>query len=721
MMRRNRHRNYEILIALALLLSFTSTALAQQPFPPSAKHPVTNDYHGVTVVDDYQWLEDVNDPAVKQWVATQNQFSRPWLEKLPARAELAKQIKTIFSNEPVRYYRFRQSKMFFAMKFAPPKNQPLLVMMKSADDLASEKTILDLNMLNPRGTTAIDFYVPSIDGRFVAVSLSEGGSEDGSVHIYETATGKELGDVIPRVNFATAGGSVAWNKDGTGFYYTRYPQGSERPKEDINFYQQVYFHKLRTSPSADTYVIGKEFPRIAEIELSTTTDASYIVAGVKNGDGGEVAHYLLSPDGKWTQVTTFADQVTTTEFGVDGKLYLLSLKGAPRGKLLAVPLSNPKLALARTIIPEGSVTINGVLPTQTRLYVTEMIGGPSEVRVFDLNGKPQMAIPTPPVSSVFAYLRLSGDEILFGSESYIEPFSWNRFDPITKKITRTRLAAASSISLSDAEVRREFATSRDGTKVPLNIIMRKGTKLDGQNPTLMYGYGGYSINETPFFSPVNRVWLDAGGIYVDTNIRGGGEFGDEWHRAGNLTRKQNVFDDFAACAQYLIEKKYTSPAKLAIEGGSNGGLLMGAALTQHPELFRAVVSFVGIYDMLRVELSPNGTFNITEFGTVKDLDQFKALYAYSPYHHVIDNTKYPAVLFITGDNDGRVDPMQSRKMTARLQAATRSGLPVLLRTNADTGHGIGTGLDERIAQEADVFAFLFAELGINGTTSRMAR
>ncbi|MGZ8847858.1 MAG: prolyl oligopeptidase family serine peptidase, partial [Pyrinomonadaceae bacterium] len=551
-------KRFLLFLSLILSLNLATATFAQQPFPPTAKHPVTNEYHGVKVIDDYQWLEDANNAAVKEWVAAQNQFSRPLLEKLPARAELAKRLKTIFSNEPVRYYSFRQRKLFFARKFAPPKNQPLLVMMNAADDLASEKTILDLNVLNPKGTTAIDFYSPSIDGRFVAVSLSEGGSEDGSVHIFETATGKELGDVIPRVNFATAGGSVAWNKDVTGFYYTRYPQGNERPKEDINFFQQVYFHKLGTAPSADTYVIGKEFPRIAEIELSATADASYTVASVRNGDGGEVAHYLMGPDGKWTQVATFADQVTTTEFGLDGKLYLLSLKGAPRGKLLAVPLANPKLALAKTIIPEGNVTINGVLPTQTRLYVTEMIGGPSEIRVFDLNGKPQMSIPTPPVSSVFAYLHLSGDEILFGSESYVEPFSWNRFDPTTKKITRTTLAAASSVSLSDAEVRREFATSKDGTKVPINIIMRKGTKLDGQNPTLLYGYGGYSVNETPFFSPVNRIWLDAGGIFVDTNIRGGGEFGDEWHRAGNLTKKQNVFDDFVACAKYLIEKKYTS-------------------------------------------------------------------------------------------------------------------------------------------------------------------
>lgn len=268
------------------------------------------------------------------------------------------------------------------------------------------------------------------------------------------------------------------------------------------------------------------------------------------------------------------------------------------------------------------------------------------------------------------------------------------------------------MDLSNIEVSRDFATSRDGTKVPVNILMQKGTPRNGQNPTILYGYGGFGISESPSFDPVKRVWLEQGGIYAIANLRGGGEFGEAWHEAGKLTKKQNVFDDFAACVRFLIDKKYTNPARLAIEGGSNGGLLMGAVLTQHPELFRAAVSYVGIYDMLRFENFPNGVFNVTEYGTVKDREQFKALYAYSPYHHVEDGMAYPAVIFLTGDHDGRVDPANSRKMTARLQAATSSGLPVLLRTNPKAGHGIGTGLSDRISQEADVYAFLFDQLGV---------
>ena len=266
------------------------------------------------------------------------------------------------------------------------------------------------------------------------------------------------------------------------------------------------------------------------------------------------------------------------------------------------------------------------------------------------------------------------------------------------------------MSFADVEVTRDFATSKDGTKVPLNILRRKGTKLDGNNPTLLYGYGGYGISMTPNFDFTRRLWFDRGGVYVVANIRGGGELGEDWHKAGNLTKKQNVFDDFAAAAEYLIKQKWTRPEKLAIQGGSNGGLLMGAMITQHPDLARAVVSYVGIYDMLRVELAANGAFNVTEFGTVKDPQQFTALYAYSPYHHVVDGTKYPSILMMTGANDGRVAPYHSRKMVARLDQANKSTNPIFLRTSSSAGHGIGTALSERIKQLADAYSFLFAQL-----------
>ena len=495
-------------LLVAFLLSLVILPVrAQQalPSPPTPKRPVVDEYHGVKVTDDYRWLEDFSDPMVRSWADEQNRFSRALLDNIPARANIAKRLQEIYGDQSVTYYNFVQSRRLFALKSQPPQNQPLLVMLQAPDDRASERVILDLNVLNPKGTTAIDFYAPSLDGRFVVVSLSENGSEDGTAHVYETATGKALADIVPRVNYPTGLGSFAWNRDATGFYYTRYPQGNERPKEDLNFYQQVYFHKLGTPASADTYVIGREFPRIAEITLSTNEDGSYLLASVANGDGGEFAHYLRTPAGEWRQLTQFSDQVKSISFGLDGRLYLLSVKDAQRGKILALPLSNPNLADAKTLVPESDVTINYFVPAATRLYVDAMVGGPSEVRVFDLQGKQLTTIPTPPVSAVDVGVVLQGDEVLIGSMSYVEPFVWSRYNPATGKMTKTNLTSTPSVNFADAQVVREFATSKDGTRIPLNIIMRKGTRLDGQNPTILYGYGGYAISETPNFNRRNRV------------------------------------------------------------------------------------------------------------------------------------------------------------------------------------------------------------------------
>ncbi len=680
--------------------------------PVTPKKPVTDVYHGVKIVDDYRWLEDFGDPAVRAWAAAENRHARAYLDALPERPALYEQIKRLRSYPSPRYRTLvSRHGSLFALKQQPPKEQPILVALASPNDLSSEHVVVDPNQLDAKGTTAIDFYVPSSDGKLVAVSLSKGGSESGDVHVFEVATGKALDHVIPRVNGGTAGGSVAWNAEGSGFFYTRYPRGTERAGPDMGFYQQVYFHKLGTPTEQDTYALGKDFPRIAEIALEASEDGRWILATMANGDGGEFAHYLRGPDGEWRQIARLADQVTHAEFGLDGQLYLLSLQNAPRGKILRMALESADLAKAQVVVPESKAVIESFLPAATVLYVSELAGGPSEVRVFDLNGKEHGKVPIEEISSVGGLVRPNGDELLFESQSYVTPPSWYRFDPGSGKVTATALRYKAAADYGDVQVERQFATSKDGTKVPLNILFRKGTKLDGNNPTVLYGYGGFNISLTPAFSVGLRPLLDHGFVFVIANLRGGGEFGEEWHRAGNLTRKQNVFDDFAAAARYLIDHKYTNPAKLAIEGGSNGGLLMGATLTQHPELFRAVVSYVGLYDMLRVELHPNGAFNVTEFGTVKEPDQFRALYAYSPYHHVVDGTQYPAVLFLTGDNDPRVDPANSRKMTARLQASGTK-LPILLRTSGSSGHGIGTALSEQIAEDADVFAFLFEQLGV---------
>jgi prolyl oligopeptidase len=690
---------------------------AANPGPETPKKPVSTKYQGVTVEDAYQWLENDDEPQVKGWSDAQNQRTRQYLDQLPDRPAIEKQLTEWYAKTSPNYSSIvSRPGLLFAMKFQPPKQQPLLVTLTSADDLKSEKVLLDPNVLDAKGTTAIDWFVPSLDGKHVAVSLSKGGSEDGTLHFYETATGSVLQDTIAHVQYPTAGGSAAWNADGTGIYYTRFPRKGERPEADLNFYQQIYFHKLGTPDTQDTYSIGKDFPKIAEIVLEASRDGRYILASVANGDGGEFAYYLLGPDKRWTQIAQFSDQIKAARLGRDNALYLLSRNAAPRGKVLRLSLETPELGKAVEVVPTGEPVIQRILPTADSLYVGDLLGGPSQIRRFDLDGKNGTVVPIPKISAVLEMVAVDDNSLLFCVESYTEPAAWFHFAKEKTELVKTALRETSPVSFADIEVTREFATSKDGTKIPLNIIFRRGMKRDGHNPTLLYGYGGYGISMSPNFDFTRRLWFDHGGVYVVANIRGGGEFGEDWHKAGNLTKKQNVFDDFAAAAEYLVKEEYTRPEKLAIRGGSNGGLLMGAMITQHPNLMRAVVSQVGIYDMLRVELAPNGAFNVTEFGTVKDPEQFKALYAYSPYHHVVDGTKYPSILMMTGANDGRVAPYHSRKMVARLDEANKSGNPILLRTSSSAGHGIGTALNERIKQLADIYAFLFAQLGMTGKT-----
>jgi prolyl oligopeptidase len=688
---------------------------AAEPASATPKKPVSTTYQGVTVEDPYQWLEKDDEPDVKTWSDAQNQRTRQYLDRLPDRAAIEKQLTEWYAKTSPNYSSLvSRPGVLFVMKFQPPKQQQILVTLTSADELKSEKVVLDPNVLDAKGTTAIDWFIPSLDGKYVAISLSKGGSEDGTLHFYETATGKALPDAIAHVQYPTAGGSAAWNADGTGIYYTRFPRKGERPDADLNFYQQVYFHKLGTPDTEDTYSIGKDFPRIAEIILEASHDGRYILASVANGDGGDFAHYLLGPDGTWKQITQFSDQIKAVRLGRDNALYLLSRNAAPRGKVLRLPLETPELSKAIEIVPTGEPVIRQIVPTADALFVGDLLGGPSQIRRFGLDGNRETIIPIPKISAVQEMVALEDGSLLFRDQSYTKPAAW--FHCAKEKIepVKTALRSMSPVSFADIEVTREFATSKDGTTIPLNIIFRKGMKRNGQNPTLLYGYGGYGISVSPNFEFTRRLWFDHGGVYVVANIRGGGEFGEDWHKAGNLTKKQNVFDDFAAAAEYLIKEKYTRPEKLAVQGGSNGGLLMAAMITQHPDLMRAVVSQVGIYDMLRVELAPNGAFNVTEFGTVKNPEQFKALYAYSPYHHVVDGTKYPSILMMTGANDGRVAPYHSRKMVARLDEANKSENPILLRTSSSAGHGIGTALNERIKQLADIYSFLFSQLGMIG-------
>ena len=710
------------LLALCTAMFCDTAARARDADAPATRiSNVSDSYHGVAVLDPYRWLEDSNDKAVHDWSLAQDARTRAYLDGLPQRKLIFRQLMTQISATSSSFYGlYAVGNRIFAYFNQPPHQQPMIAVMGNNAEPSQARVVVDPNAINSKGTTAIDWFVPSPDGTLVAVSLSDKGSEAGSLHLFGVATGQQVGEVIPRVQFPTGGGSLAWSADSKGFWYTRYP-GPERPAQEQRFFQQVYFHRIGDDPARDIYALGKGLPKVAEISLDGRNHPGVVMVSVANGDGGQFAHFLIGADNHVRQLTRFEDRVVSATLGADNSIYLISQKGAPRGKLLKLRLDEPDLQHARLLVaqsdavmqPHGEFDGEPVVVTANSLYLREIVGGPSRVAIFDHDGHPRGTLPLPEVATVDEADPLADGSLLFSVATYLRPTYFARYDEASGKVAETALAQTSPISFADTEVVREFAASRDGTAIPLNIVRRKGTKLDGSNPVLLNGYGGYGVSLTPkFLGPRTRLWLDGGGVFVIANLRGGGEFGEAWHQAGALTNKQNVFDDFFAAAEYLIAHHYTTPTRLAIVGGSNGGLLMGATVTQHPELFRAVVSLVGIYDMMRVELDPNGAFNTTEFGSVKNLQQFKAMYAYSPYQHVTDGTHYPAIFMATGETDGRVNPAHSRKMIARLQAATTGG-PVYLSINSNAGHGIGSALSIRVNQDADWYTFLFDQLDMS--------
>ncbi len=711
------------LIAAGLALLASGVFAASVPPAPATDRGDTVDVvQGTPVADPYRWLENWDDPRVQAWSDAQNARARAYLDALSGRESIKAELtRLITSTSPAHYGLQARGKFIFAMYFDPKLQQPMLVTLNAAADPDSRKTVLDPNALDAKGLTAIDWYVASPDGSRVAVSLSKNGSEDGTLHVYDVATGKQVERPIPRVQYPTAGGSVAWFADGKGFWYTRFP-GDDTPEADRHFFQQTYAHTLGADAARDRLVLGTRdgVPRTGEIFLDNSHGLGDVLASVQLGDGGEWQHFVLHAQGAVTQVATYEDRIVAATMGPDGALYGISRKDAPNGKVvkLAAPYTGG-FAAARVIVPESGTAIvsqgeqHALTLTRDRLIVRDIVGGPSRLRVFDHDGGNAASIDIPPVSAVGDIEPLASGELLYSVSSYLRPYYYASWNARTGASAETRLAVSSPVSFADCEVVREFAVSKDGTHIPVNIIRRKGIKLDGRNPVLLYGYGGYGVNMTPaFLGATWRLWIDAGGVYAVANVRGGAEYGERWHLEGNLTHKQNVFDDFKAAADYMISHGYTSHEGLALLGGSNGGLLMGATITQHPQLARTVVSAVGIYDMVRVELDPNGSFNTTEFGTVKDPDQFRALYAYSPYHRVAQGAPYPAMLMLTGATDGRVNPMHSRKMAAALQAASGSDRPILLRTDRESGHGQGSSLATRIEMQTDILSFLLDQLGM---------
>jgi prolyl oligopeptidase len=681
--------------------------MTELPVVPAPQIPVTDRFHGVEVTEDYRWLEDAAAEETVAWTKAQQHRSQAYFGQIGWREALRTRVSGLLKSERTAYKQLRSGgSSFFALKVQTPRQQPFLVALTDLDDPGTERVVVDPDVIDPAGETAIDFFVPSPDGRRVAVSLSEHGTEDGSLHIFDVASGEVVGEPIAHVNLM--GGSVAWRHDGSGFWYTRCA-------DPAGFRQQVWLRELDDRPDRMDLAGPFADEQIAENFLSASPDGRWVMDRVQRGDGGQWQIFVRGQgaDGSWWQVADVPDKCVYAVLGPDA-LYLLSVRDAPHGKVLRLPLSEgATVAGAEEIVPAGNTVIEDLAVTDDTVWVVDMDGGPQQVRAFDTRGGALPPVPIPPLSSVSSHRdglsRLGPDLIAWSRESFTEPATW--WVAARGQAPRpTALRTTIPVDLSGYEVTREFATSKDGTRVPLNVIAAPGTPRDATAPALLTAYGGYGISLVPRFDPDLRLWLEQGGVYVVANIRGGGEYGEEWHHAGRLATKQNCFDDFIACADHLQRSGITSREHLAIMGGSNGGLLMGAVLTQRPDIARAVIAAVPVMDSLRTETSTNGRFNIPEYGTVDDPELFPVLLAYSPYHHVVDGTAYPAVLLTAGENDTRVDAWQAKKMTARLQTATCSGRPVLLRLQAG-GHLAGS-LDQAIDETTDWYAFLFDQLGL---------
>ncbi|HXE61945.1 MAG TPA: prolyl oligopeptidase family serine peptidase [Bryobacteraceae bacterium] len=697
---------------------------ADLPSPPVAPvKPVTDDYFGQKVTDPYRYMENLSDPEVQSWMKAQADTTAATLDRIPGREKLLARIHELMTARQTRVtnVHVRPGGVLFYEKVLATENTPKLYMRKGT--AASEKLLLDPAKLNSTGGQphAISYYSPSWDGGWVVVGVSEGGSEQAVIHIVNTATGAEAAETIDRTWF----GIIGW-KDATSFYYNRLQE--MRPgmgPADKELKSVMWLHKIGESLESDRAVFG--FDRSAAVNfdpidlpiVDTDPSSATVVGVVARGVQNEARFYsapLASVDGAastpWKKIADLGDDVTNEALHGDN-VYLLTHKNAPRFRILRTSLSHPDIADAQVFVPQGSGVITDMAAAQDALYIRVMDGGVGHLRRVPYEGGAPEEIKLP-FEGDFAFAaadtRVTG--VLISLMSWVKAARILSYSPVTKRLTDTQLQPLGpNDDRQDITSEEVKIPSYDGTLVPVSIIHKKGLPLDGTSPTLLSGYGAYGTSRTPVFNSYLLAWLETGGIYAVAHVRGGGEYGQDWYQGGYKLTKPNTWRDFIASAEYLIRQKYTSAAKLGIEGGSAGGILVGRSLTERSDLFAAVIDRVGVSDTLRVEFSPNGPVNIPEFGSVKTEEGFEDLYAMSSYAHVADRTPYPAVMLTTGINDPRVDPWQSGKMTARLQAATSSTKPILLRVDYQAGHGYGSTRDQIEKLWADVYSFLFWQMG----------
>ncbi len=682
-------------------------ALADKPpYPATRSEDVVDTLHGVRVADPYRWLEKADDPEVQAWTEQQNAFTRKYLDGFgEVRAALTKRLEELFAANVGSAPQVFKDRYFF-VKREGLENQPRLYVRKGASD-AAPKLVIDPNTFSADGTVAIDWWYPSPDGTLIAYGKSASGSEKSTLYLRDVDGANDTTLVIPNTRACT----VAWDADGAGFYYVRYPSEGDVPPGDEVYYRHVYYHKFGTEVKDDPKIFGEGRPKEEWNNVSASSDNQWVFLSNSLDWSKNDLHLRGPADKAFRPIAVGLDGQFSGDV-YDGKLFLHTNYNAPRYRIVVADPADPAESGWKDIVPEGKGVIQSFAIIGGKLVLNILENAYSRIAIYEPTGEHVGDVELPALGTV-GEVNGAPDApgLFFSFQSFAYPPTVFRYDLKEKKLdTIDRLDVA--VDLDAFETRQVWFESKDGTKVPMFVIHKKGLSLDGGNPTILYGYGGFDQSITPTFVRTVFPWLERGGVYASVNLRGGGEFGKEWHLAGRLDKKQNVYDDMIAAAEKLIADGYTRPDRLAARGGSNGGLLMGAMMTQRPDLFRAIHCAVPLLDMIRYHNFSIARLWIPEYGSADDATQFKWLLAWSPYHNVKPGVKYPATLFTTADSDSRVDPMHARKMAALVQAATSSSAPILLWVESKAGHGAGKPLSKRIESDVDWLTFFMWQLGM---------
>jgi prolyl oligopeptidase len=679
--------------------------------PQTRKDTITTNYFGTTVSDPYRWLEDGSSAEVKDWINEQNSYSDRILSGFSEAGPLTKRINTLAVTSVERYSPTIVNGKLFFRQFTPPQAQPVIAYKTWPDGKIN--VLIDPN--KGKNNMAITAFWPSPMGNFIAYGTAVGGNEATTIHIINVKTGRDLEETLPNAGGGATPIGLVWDANEKGFTYVRLPEPGTVPQSELQFYASLYHHFLGHPVKDDKLVFGKDLSKVAEYTFIPSANAEHAAMFVHFGDGNPDFVYLRQGIDTWKQVIDTSANIrvaSEVNAGADwdsDNLLVIAYQDAPKGKLISIAPDGK----SKVLIPEGDWAMNSVTTVKGGILITKVLGPDWEVDQYTTDGKFVRTVPLPKTGIEVRKIAASdaSDQALITYSGWTIPESWAQYNMKSGNL-QTVFETKAAADYSKIHTAAINAVSKDGTKIPVTVIAMEGINPNGKRPTIVYGYGGYGICTAPFFMGPYLAWLENGGVMAFANIRGGGEFGEGWHEAGMLGKKQNVFDDMFAAAEAIVKNNWTDKDHLGILGGSNGGLLMGAEITQHPGAFKAVVSRVGIYDMLRAELFPNGQYNISEYGTSTKEPDFKWLYAYSPYHNVKPDTKYPAILLQTAVNDPRVATWQSRKFAAALRAANTSDNPVLLITRMNEGHGVTASFSQRVNNTAAALTFFAHELGL---------